>query len=120
LTEALLMSDVLGADADVDTFAGWFAQYLPAPGDIPRLMTPADVSDHSDPKIAHLNGLNLSRAWCMKRIAQHLPKDAPASAVLGAAAQRHIEAGLPNVVSGEYAGEHWLATFAMLALEPVH
>ncbi|CAJ0713010.1 hypothetical protein LMG6871_00619 [Ralstonia edaphis] len=116
LTEALLMSDVLGGDV----FPGWFAKYLPAPGNIPRLMTPADVSDHSDPKIAHLNGLNLSRAWCMKRIARHLPKDGEATAVLFAAAQRHIDAGLPNVVSGEYAGEHWLATFAMLALEPVH
>jgi len=116
LTEALLMSDVLGADV----FPGWFAQYLPAPGDVRRLMTPADVSDHSDPKIAHLNGLNLSRAWCMKRIARRLPENTPASAMLGGAAQRHIEAGLPHVISGEYAGEHWLATFAMLALEPVH
>lgn len=115
LTEALLMSDVLSADA----FPGWFAQYLPAPGDVHRLMTPADVSDHSDPKIAHLNGLNLSRAWCMKRIARRLPENVPARAVLGKAAQDHIDAGLPHVISGEYAGEHWLATFAMLALEPI-
>ncbi|NMV39065.1 DUF2891 domain-containing protein [Ralstonia insidiosa] len=116
LTEALLMSDVLPAAA----FAGWFAEYLPVPGHIDRLLAPAHVSDHSDPKIAHLNGLNLSRAWCMKRIAARLPESAPAKAVLDTAATLHIEAGLPHVISGEYAGEHWLATFAMLALEPVH
>jgi Protein of unknown function (DUF2891) len=116
LTEALLMSDVLEADV----FPDWFALYLPALGDIERLMNPADVSDHSDPKIAHLNGLNLSRAWCMKRIARRLPENDPATAILNTAARHHIEAGLPNVVSGEYAGEHWLATFAMLALEPVN
>ena len=113
LTEALLMADVL----DADVFVDWFAQYLPKLADIDRLMTPADVSDHSDPKIAHLNGLNLSRAWCMKKIARHLPESAPVTATLIAAARRHIDAGLPNVVSGDYAGEHWLATFAMLALE---
>ncbi|HWX01163.1 DUF2891 domain-containing protein [Collimonas sp.] len=116
LTAALLMSDVLEADV----FPDWFAQYLPALSDIERLMNPAEVSDHSDPKITHLNGLNLSRAWCMKRIARRLPENDPAAATLSAAARRHIEAGLPNVVSGEYAGEHWLATFAMLALEPVN
>ncbi|WP_211454856.1 DUF2891 domain-containing protein [Collimonas antrihumi] len=113
LTEALLMADVLEADVFVD----WFAQYLPALADIDRLMNPAEVSDHSDPKIAHLNGLNLSRAWCMKRIARRLPENDPATATLVAAARRHMEAGLPHVVSGEYAGEHWLATFAMMAME---
>ncbi|AEK64007.1 DUF2891 domain-containing protein [Collimonas fungivorans] len=116
LTEALLMADVLEADVFVD----WFAQYLPKLADIDRLMNPAEVSDHSDPKIAHLNGLNLSRAWCMKRIARRLPENDPAAATLTAAARRHIEAGLPHVVSGEYAGEHWLATFAMLAMETVN
>jgi hypothetical protein len=113
LTEALLMSDVLEADV----FADWFAQFLPTLPDVARLMHPAEVSDRSDPKIAHLDGLNLSRAWCMKRIARRLPETDPACAVLTAAAQRHIQASLPNVASGHYAGEHWLATFAMLALE---
>jgi hypothetical protein len=56
----------------------------------------------------------------MKRIARRLPENDPAAATLAAAARRHIEAGLPHVVSGEYAGEHWLATFAMLAMETVN
>jgi hypothetical protein len=113
LTEALLMADVL----DADVFVDWFAQYLPALADIDRLMNPAEVSDRTDPKIVHLEGLNLSRAWCMKRIARRLPENHPAAATLAAAARRHIDASLPNVASGHYAGEHWLATFAMLALE---
>ena len=113
LTEALLMADVL----DADVFVDWFAQFLPALADVARLMNPAEVSDRSDPKIAHLDGLNLSRAWCMKHIARRLPETEQATAILAAAAQRHIQASLPNVTSGHYAGEHWLATFAMLALE---
>lgn len=113
LTEALLMADVLDAAA----FADWFARYLPALADGERLMQPAQVSDRTDPKIAHLDGLNLSRAWCMKRIARRLPIDAPAVATLRAAADRHLLASLPHVASGSYAGEHWLATFAMLAMD---
>lgn len=113
LTEALLMADVLDADLYID----WFAQYLPTLGEVDRLMHPAEVSDRTDPKIAHLDGLNLSRAWCMKQLARRLPETDPAVAILLAAARRHIDASLPNVTSGHYAGEHWLATFAMLALE---
>lgn len=113
LTEALLMADVLEAAA----FADWFAHYLPALSGIGRLMHPAQVSDRTDPKIAHLDGLNLSRAWCMKRIALRLPAADPAVATLRAAADRHLQASLPHVASGSYAGEHWLATFAMLAMD---
>jgi len=113
LTEALLMADVLEPDVYVD----WFAQFLPSLPDVDRLMNPAEVSDRTDPKIAHLDGLNLSRAWCMKRIARRLPEHDAAAATLIAAAQRHIQASLPHVASGHYAGEHWLATFAMLAME---
>lgn len=113
LTEALLMADVLEPDVYVD----WFAQFLPSLPDVERLLHPAEVSDRSDPKIAHLDGLNLSRAWCMKRIARRLPQHHTATATLTIAAQRHIQASLPHVASGHYAGEHWLATFAMLAME---
>ena len=113
LTEALLMADVLDASA----FADWFARYLPALADIERLMQPAHVSDRADPKIAHLDGLNLSRAWCMKQIALRLPASDPAALTLRAAASRHLLASLPHVASGSYAGEHWLATFAMLAMD---
>jgi hypothetical protein len=70
------------------------------------------VSDRSDGKIAHLDGLNLSRAWCWRSLASGTPW---ISGVAEAAARRHLEASLPHV-AGDYMGEHWLATFALLAL----
>ncbi|MGH9888738.1 MAG: DUF2891 family protein, partial [bacterium] len=77
--------------------------------------TPVTVSDRTDGKIAHLDGLNLSRAWCWRSIATSWDDDDPRRAVALNAADRHLSASLPNV-AGDYAGEHWLATFALLAL----
>ncbi len=97
LTEALLMKRVLGAD-----FAPWFARFMPRVPD--RLLHPVTVSDRSDGRIAHLDGLNLSRAWCWRGIGAN--EDA---------ARAHLKASLPHV-AGDYMGEHWLASFALLAL----
>jgi hypothetical protein len=74
---------------------------------------PAIVSDRSDGKIAHLDGLNLSRAWCWRSIAELLPADQ--RAIASSAAVDHLAAGLPHI-AGDYMGEHWLASFALLAL----
>ena len=114
LTEALLMSEILPPAG----FAGWFARFLPraAMGQPASLFTPAEVSDRSDGKIAHLDGLNLSRAWCWRTIAARLGADHPASGPAEATAAAHLAASLPHV-AGDYMGEHWLATFALLALE---
>jgi hypothetical protein len=71
------------------------------------------VSDRTDGKIAHLDGLNLSRAWCWRSLAPLLPS--PESAIAEAAADEHLAAGMPYL-SGDYMGEHWLASFALLAL----
>jgi hypothetical protein len=111
LSEALLMQRVLGGE-----FAGWFAGFLPrlAQGEPQSLLEPVFVSDRSDGKIAHLDGCNLSRAWCWREIASALPADV--AAIARDAADRHLAASLPHV-AGDYMGEHWLATFAMLALE---
>lgn len=113
LCEALLMSRLLPR-AD---FARWFDQFLPAiaGGRPATLLTPAVVSDRSDGKIAHLDGLNLSRAWCWRGIGAALGPDHPVADLVEDAAQRHIQASLPYV-AGDYMGEHWLATFALLAL----
>jgi hypothetical protein len=102
LTEALCMRRTLSEQQ----FRDWFARFLPkaSAGEPRSLFTPAFVSDRSDGKIAHLDGLNLSRAWCWRALG--FPE----------AAEAHIEASLPHV-AGDYMGEHWLATFAMLALE---
>ena len=76
------------------------------------LFAPATVSDRSDGKIAHLDGLNLSRAWCWRGIAPGLTGEAADRA--RAAATRHFDSALPHIAS-DYAGEHWLASFALLA-----
>lgn len=100
-----------------DEFETWFAAYLPraAQGQPVSLFTPAKVSDRSDGKIAHLDGLNLSRAWCWRGIAGALGPDDPARPIILDAAHRHLAASLPHV-AGDYMGEHWLASFALLAL----
>ena len=98
-------------------FRAWFAKFLPAAcvSEPASLFSPARVSDRTDGKIAHLDGLNFSRAWCWRSIARVI--DDPVVAGLArAAAERHIAASLPHV-AGDYMGEHWLATFALLALE---
>ncbi len=113
LTEALLMSRVLSHEE----FADWFAAFLPRAmqSQPATLFTPAFVSDRSDGKIAHLDGLNLSRAWCWKGIAAALAPH-PLEALARATAETHIAAALPHIAS-DYMGEHWLATYALLALE---
>jgi DUF2891 family protein len=77
---------------------------------------PAVVSDASDGQIAHLHGLNLSRAWCMCRIAEALPPSDERIARLEAAVADHVDASLGSVVGGDYAVEHWLAAYAVLLL----
>ena len=75
------------------------------------------VSDRSDPQIVHLDGLNLSRAWCLRGIAAALPRRRPrAGPRCSPAPTRHLAAGLAGLDSGDYVGAHWLATFAVLAL----
>jgi len=110
LMQAALMQRVL---KPVD-FPKWFHGFLPhiKEGKPWGLMDPAVVSDRTDGKLVHLDGLNLSRAWCMMRIAGALPENDKARGHLMKAAQRHAADALANIHSGDYAGEHWLATFA--------
>lgn len=101
-------------------FAAWLEQFLPGLGeaDSPSaaLLTPAVVSDVTDPKIVHLAGLNLSRGWTQNGILAGLPDDDPRRAALEASVAAHTRAGLEYVFSGHYEGEHWLATFAVYLL----
>jgi Protein of unknown function (DUF2891) len=112
LTEALLMRRALPPQA----FRPWFDAFLPelAAQCPASLFTPAFVSDRSDGKIAHLDGVNLSRAWCWRGLAGGL--DPGLAALARATADAHLDASLAYV-AGDYMGEHWLATFALLALE---
>jgi hypothetical protein len=110
LAEADLMSRVLPAAE----FRRWLARFLPgfASGEACALMRPPRVIDRRDPKQVHLDGLCLSRAWALHRIASVMPLGDK----VRAAAERHARAGLAHVSSGDYAGEHWLASFAVYLL----
>jgi hypothetical protein len=98
LVEAALMSEIL----EPDEFGAWkrgFFSTNPA-----ELLRPPVVADRTDPKQSHLDGLALTRTWCFSKLGYK------------AAAERHLAAALPHVVGGDYVGEHWLASFAVLAL----
>ena len=117
LNEADLMRRVLKPDE----FATWLDRFLPGLGDgsAKRLLAPVEVSDVADPKLVHLAGLNLSRAWALAGIARGLPVQDLRVKRLEEAAAKHAEKGLGYVFSGYYEGEHWLATFAIYALSDV-
>lgn len=102
-----------------EDYASWFAAFLPnaAHGAPAALFEPAMVSDHTDGKIAHLDGLNLSRAWCWRLIADGLPENDPLKIRAEETIARHLDTALRHV-TGDYMGEHWLASFALLALDP--
>ena len=114
LTEAVAMLRALGPQG----FRTWFAAFLPdaGRGAPTTLFAPVAPSDRSDGKIAHLDGLNLSRAWAWREIAAVLDRADPTRGRALATADAHLEAALPHV-TGDYMGEHWLATYALLALE---
>ena len=110
LIEAACMKRVLGANA----FPKWIDDLLPrlAEHEPAALFLPATVSDRADGKIAHLDGLNLSRAWCWRMLADDHPEALRSCA---RPPKAHLAAALPHV-AGDYMGEHWLASFALLAL----
>ena len=114
LTEAELMARVL----PLDEFAQWLGVFLPGieSGEPASLFTPAVVSDSSDGSFAHLHGLNASRAWCWRRLAESLPAGDPRIAAAVSAARQHAAAALPHVVGDDYMVEHWLVAYAVLML----
>jgi hypothetical protein len=114
LAEADLMRRVLPRAE----FADWLGAFMPAiPADgSTRWLPPAEVSDRSDPKLAHLDGLNLSRAWMLAGIAAGLPPDDARLAALAAVASEHAAAAVPAVTGEHYEGGHWLGSFATYLL----
>jgi hypothetical protein len=115
---ALMEADLMRRVLKPVEFRRWFRRFLPglARGEPAALLQPAMVTDRTDPKLVHLDGLNLSRAWCMRSIAAALPPNDPARRVLTVAARSHASDALAHVASGDYAGEHWLASFAVYML----
>lgn len=117
LSSALVEAECMRMVLAPGEFTAWLERFLPriAHREPASLFTPATVSDRTDGKIAHLDGLNLSRAWCWRSLASTFAADDPRLLVARDAANVHLAASLPHV-SGDYMGEHWLATFALLAL----
>lgn len=110
LMEAALMLRVVDGCSYVD----WWEVFCPAPQDLMSWLTPVNVSNRRDPKLSHLDGLNLSRAWCWKMVLPGLPSALLAPVYV--AIDQHLAAALPHTTSGDYVGTHWLASFALLAL----
>ncbi len=108
LEEAYLMSKIL----EKDEFEKWIKAFIPNITNVNFTIETAKVSDRTDGKLVHLDGLNFSRAWCLKGIAQKL-ENQPHLILL---ANRHIEHSLPNLVGDSYEGGHWLGTFAIYSM----
>jgi hypothetical protein len=111
LEEADLMRRVLTAKE----FTNWFNQFFTLQS-LKHLTILPVVSDRTDLQIVHLDGLCFSRSWCMKGLATSLPTNDSRRKMLLRSSANHLGAALPNIVSGEYGGEHWLASFAVYAL----
>lgn len=114
LSPCLAEADLMRRRLSPGKFSEWLARFLPQ---IPKdakteWLEPAIVSDPSDPKLAHLDGLNLSRAWMLEGIASALSSSDPRLPAIRAAARRHREAGLAAVTGAHYEGGHWLGSFA--------
>ncbi|MFD7711953.1 DUF2891 domain-containing protein [Streptomyces sp. NPDC059786] len=119
LSPALSEADAVRRVLAADRFPQWLDRFLPAlrtGAPCPPLDVPV-VSDHADPQIGHLLGLALSRAAALRSLAGALP-DGPVRDRLTAAAEAQLAAGLPAVERGDFTTDHWLATFAVLALDP--
>ena len=118
LSSALMEAECMRRVLPAPDFEVWLARFLPriAHGEPRSLFTPATVSDRTDGKIAHLDGLNLSRAWCWRHLAGTMTERDPRRELAVEAAARHLDASLAHV-AGDYMGEHWLATFALLAID---
>jgi hypothetical protein len=118
LSPCLAEADFMRRVLEPETFSRWLTAFLP---EIPSNRTattqdwlsPGIVTDRADPKLAHIDGLNLSRAWMLEGIAAALKATDPRRAALLHAAQRHREAALPAVTGEHYEGGHWLGTFAV-------
>lgn len=110
LCEALLMRRVLGG-----AFGDWWQDFAPATAELAHWLQPVVVSDRVDAQLVHLDGLNLSRAWCLASLAEALPPTH--AAAFATAAPQHFAAAWPHVTGGAFAATHWLVSFALLSVD---
>lgn len=112
LSGGLEEMDLMRRVLDKEAFEKWLKQFLPGLSKKTFQLAPGKVSDRTDGKLVHLDGLNFSRAWCLYGLAKSDPKYSHLKAI----ADQHVLHSLPSIVDGDYMGEHWLASFAVLAL----
>jgi len=115
LSPSLEAADLMRRVLPSAEFSNWFKQYMTTAG-LANLTKAPEVSDRSDYQIVHLDGLYLSRAWCLFGIASALAQNSARTQNMHSSARRLLEAALPHVTAGNYGGEHWLASFAVYAL----
>ncbi|HEX2969493.1 MAG TPA: DUF2891 domain-containing protein [Bacteroidales bacterium] len=115
LSPSLEIADLMSRILQPKDFEKWFKEFY-KPESIANLVKLPVVSDRSDYLIVHLDGLTLSRAWCMKGLARALPEKNSTGRLFTRTSEIFLEQALPNVLSGNYGGEHWLASFAVYAL----
>jgi hypothetical protein len=117
LSPSLAEADVVRRVLDPSKFAGWLDSFLPSiPRDGSLWIQPAQSFDPGDPKLGHLDGLNLSRAWMLRGLASALSNGDPRSPSLRKSAEQHARAGLAALSDSRYEGAHWLGTFAVYLL----
>lgn len=113
---SLMSADLMARVLTPREFQRWLARYF-TPKGLARVCEPPHISDLSDYQTVHLVGLSLSRAWAMQRIAAALPARHPLRARLQGAAGKLTAQAMPLVFAGNYGGDHWLASFALVALQ---
>ena len=120
LSSTLIEAECMRKLLPRERFLPWFDRFLPrlTHREPAALFVPAVASDRSDGKIAHLDGLNLSRAWCFRSLAASLPPGDPRCGILQEAADEHLVVSWPHL-AGDYMGEHWLSSFALLVIDEV-
>jgi len=104
--------DIMRRVLSKDEFIPWLASFMPSLSQKDFELKPGQIIDRTDGNLVHLDGLNFSRAWCLLGIANKFPEYRH----LKKTAYEHIQYSLPNIVDGDYSGEHWLASFAVYAL----
>ena len=112
---ALETADLMRRILSPEEFGRWFNSYL-SERSIENLLQLPIVSDRNDYQIGHLDGLSLSRAWCLKSIAKNLPTDSPYKNRFNEQAEIFLNTTLPHVIASSYGGSHWLASFAVYAI----
>ncbi|MCO4291952.1 DUF2891 domain-containing protein [Solitalea sp. MAHUQ-68] len=115
LSPSLEIADLMRRVLPQKEFVSWFNKFYTKEG-ITNILKQPVVSDRTDYQIVHLDGLSLSRAWCLKGVSKSLPVNHPQKKLFEATAQKFLVSTMPNVTSGNYGGDHWLASFAVYAI----